>query len=139
MKRLGIGFNQKSSNGQDWVEDTENKIQTFLNSFFSSQANAGKFTDAEKKKFTTNFKKAFIENQIGSSNLPKKNAQPKLKALPAPPVIKELEKKPIKKQTLPAIPKSREEEKPKSSEQSKKIYRSNYILKINILCWFLQL
>lgn len=128
MKRLGIGFNQKLNSGQDWIEDTENKIQTFLNSFFSSAANAGKFSETEKKKFTANFKKAFVENQIGTSNLPKKNAQPKLKALPAPPVIKDADKKPLKKQTLPAIPKSKEaEEKPKLSEQSKFYFLSVYL------------
>ena len=129
MKRLGIGFN-KNSDGQDWVEDTENRIQTFLDSFFTSQAHQGKFTEAEKKKFAANFKKAFIETQIGTNNLPKKNGQPKLKALPAPPIIKEIDKKVSKKQILPSIPKIKEEEKPKSSEQSK-----NNIYKLFLLCF----
>lgn len=112
QKRLGISSNlhKKKLPPPSSVDEEKKRIQTFLDSFFQSEANAGKFSDAEKWKFSQNFKKAFIEGQLGSNPVPLKNAGPKLKALPAPPVIKSNEEKPPLRAILPTMP-QREEKK----------------------------
>ena len=107
MQRLGISTNLgKKKNPPSSIDDEKKRIQTFVDTFFQSDANSGKFSDAEKRKFTQNFKKAFIESQYGSA-LPPTSSVPnkKLKALPAPPKVKgELKKAPVKA-ILPSLPK----------------------------------
>lgn len=119
MKRLGITHNADTKKTKPpWSVDEEKKrIQSFIDAFFDSDANANKFSEAEKRKFAQNFKKAFIESKLGDNPLPPKSNAPKLKALPAPPIIKEAPAKPATKPTLPALPKK--EEKPKEDTEQK--------------------
>jgi hypothetical protein len=105
MKRLGISANLGSKTKNLSVEDEKKRIQGFLDEFFESDANAGKFTEAEKRKFTNNFKKAFIESQLGGiPPKPKKNNGPLLAALPAPPKIKPVPVNKPMKAILPSLP-----------------------------------
>lgn len=105
MRRLGISANLGTKPKNLSVEDEKKRIQGFLDEFFESDANAGKFTEAEKRKFANNFKKAFIESQLGGiPPKPKKNTGPKLAALPAPPKIKSTPSTKPMKAILPALP-----------------------------------
>ena len=105
MKRLGISANLGSKAKGLTVDDEKKRIQGFLDEFFESDANAGKFSEAEKKKFANNFKKAFIDSQLGGiPPKPKKNSGPKLAALPAPPKIKPTPANKPMKAILPALP-----------------------------------
>lgn len=103
QQRLGISSNLgKKKIGS--IEEEKQRIQSFIDAFFESDANAGKFTEAEKRKFAQNFKKSFIENQFNGNSMTKKNAPPKLKALPAPPVIKKQEEREPFKAIMSAMP-----------------------------------
>jgi len=109
MKRLGIKNNlPKKKNPAPSVDEEKYRIQKFLDSFFQNEANSNKFTEGEKRKFAMNFKKAYIENQYGNVPAPQKPNPQKLKALPAPPVVK---KKPLQ-EILPPVMKHEEDPKP---------------------------
>ena len=105
MKRLGITNQlEKKVPPPSSVQEEKERIQDFLEQFFQSDANANKFSEAEKRKFSKNFQKAFIQNKLGNFPAPKKPAGTKLKALPAPPAVKKaVEQKGPKKQILPSL------------------------------------
>jgi len=104
MKRLGIMNNlQKNKDPPATLDEEKERIQSFIDSFFQNEANSNKFSDAEKRKFAKNFQRAFIEDQYGKNPELKKNKVPKLKALPAPPVLKKLEEKQPLQAILPSV------------------------------------
>lgn len=124
MKRLGISNELgKKALPPSSVEDEKQRIQGFLDQFFQSEANAGKFTEGEKRKFANNFKKAFIESKLGNNPIPKAPTSNKLKALPAPPVVKKVveQKLPSKKKALPALPQKHVREEPINEENEQRI------------------
>jgi hypothetical protein len=104
MKRLGISANLGKKKPAASVEEEKQRIQSFIDSFFQNEANANKFNEAEKRKFAMNFKKAFIDSQYQATKSHVLTEKPKLKALPAPPVIVKVEKKPVKRAVLPSLP-----------------------------------
>lgn len=126
MKRLGISSSNlvKKAQKTGTVEEEKTKIQSFLDQFFMNDANAQKFSEAEKRKFAKNFQKAFIDSKLGPIPEPKKPAAGKLKALPAPPVVQKVETKLQKKPTLQPIPKKEEvvqKPEPKVHQNDQKI------------------
>ena len=103
MNRLGIKNNlPKKKKPLPSVDEEKRRIQIFLDSFFKNESNANKFSEIEKRKFAMNFKKAYIENQYGEkAETKKKKNTPKLKALPAPPMVNTVTEKPPLKEILP--------------------------------------
>ena len=81
VQKTGVNVTRSITNTECFDEEKK-KIQSFLNTFFSSSVNTAKLTEVDKKKFTSSFIKTFADYEANIPKIPNNSEIKKLKALP---------------------------------------------------------